>query len=309
MIPGKNGIYIRKLTTPRLGDIIEIPKFAKGDQDHPEDKSLNCDWIALEFMNGLVKANALDAGTMKKTGHPEWFNINKLLKYSKSPGVKVFLVINLVGSDPAKEAKIFLSRVAKLTDRSSIGGVIVHINGTYKKRSVKSTIQYLETIKSCGLDIGFWGDESVPANLLNEFIKRASFVMGNVTWKLKERPNTGLVNSYLFWDKLNVKNYIPVVTLYSSGAYKFKAKAVDEYFASLLGTDITANMWYCWDPEKKYGGGLESNMDVRYTLFRSVWTREISKTGKGVETTTPDELTIEEKMDILWQDYLDRNNT
>jgi hypothetical protein len=66
-------------------------------------------------------------------------------------------------------------------------------------------------------------------------------------------------------------------------------------------------MWYCWDPEKKYGGGLESNMDVRYSLFRSVWTREIAKTGKGEEITTPDELTIQEKMDILWQDYLDRN--
>lgn len=321
MIPEKNGIYLRNMLAARGGDIISIPKFAIGDQDNPESKKLNCNWIALEFMNGLVKANAMDASTMRKTGRPEYYNINKLLKYSKTPGVKIFLVNNIIGSDPAKEAKLFLKRFAYLTDRSALGGVIVRITSDFAKRTVNSAIIYMEAIKASGMQIGFWGDSSVPTEILKEFISRSSFVLGNVFWNTEERPYSGLVRSYLFWNNLNVQNYIPVVYLYSIGTYKFKPKTVGEYYASLMQTDINAHMWYCYDPDKKYGPGLEGNMDIRKTLFQSIWTRAIvpvtttpipptdaTTLGDGDITPDPaDELTTEQKLAILWQDYLDRN--
>ncbi|MBA4419899.1 MAG: hypothetical protein C0391_02010 [Anaerolinea sp.] len=321
MIPEKNGIYLRNMMNARNGDIISIPKYAIGDQDNPEGKKINCNWIALEFMNGLAKANAMDAATMRKTGRPEYYNINKLLKYSKTPGVKIFLVNNIIGSDPATEAKLFLKRFAYLTDRSALGGIIVRITSDYTKRTVNSAIVYMEAIKACGMQIGFWGDSSVPVGILKEFISRSNFTLGNVFWNPEERPYTGLVRSYLFWNNLNVQNYIPVVYFYGIGTYRFKPKAVNEYYTSLMQTDINAHMWYCWDPDKKYGPGLEGSMDIRKTLFQSIWTREIvpvtttpttppDPTTPGDGDTTPDpadELTTEQKLAILWQDYLDRS--
>lgn len=325
MIPLKNGIYLRSMMNARNGDIISIPKYAKGDPNNPDGKNLHCDWIALEFMNGLAKANFMDAATMKKTGRPEYYNINKLLRFSKTPGVKVFLVNNIIGSDPATEAKLFLKRFAYLTDLSSLGGVIVRIGADYAKRTVNSVIVYMEAIKACGLQIGFWGDASVPTPILKEFITRSSFTIGSVFWKADERPYPGLVNSYLFWTNLGVTNYIPAVFLYSFGSYKFKIGTLNEYQSSLMNTDLNANLWFCWDPEKKYGPGLEGSMEPRKVLFTNVWTKPITPvtststtgtstttTSETTTTTTPppdptDELSLEQKVAILWQDYLNRN--
>jgi len=269
----------------------------------------------------------MDAATMKKTGRPEYYNINKLLRYSKTPGVKIYLVNNIIGSDPATEAKLFLKRFAYLTDLSSLGGVIVRIGADYAKRTVNSAIVYMEAIKACGLQIGFWGDASVPPAILKEFITRSSFSIGSVFWKADERPYPSLVKSYLFWTNLGVINYIPAVFLYSFGSYKFKVSTINEYHSSLMNTDLNANLWFCWDPEKKYGPGLEGAMEPRKVLFTNVWTKPITpvtlpSSSTGATSTTPttgsttpapptpdptDELTMEQKVAILWQDYLDRN--
>ena len=317
MIPEKNGIYIRNLSGILNGDIISVPKALIGDPNNPEGKDLNCNWAGLEFFNGIAKANALDANTMKKKNLPEYFNINKLLKYSKTPGLKVFLVNNLVGSDPEKEASLFLKRFSFITERSALGGVIVHITSEYAKRTANSARVYMDAINACGMTVGFWGDAGVPDEILKVFISKTSFVMGNVSWKPDERPYTSLVQSYLYWTNLGARAYIPVVNMFSSGTYKYKKNKVLEYHTSLMQTDLNANMWYLYDPLKTQGTGVDANMDVRSMLHVTPWSKPIVTPVPPPDTTNPvepppandpaDELTLEQKVAILWQDYLERS--
>jgi hypothetical protein len=194
--------------------------------------------------------------------------LNNFFRDAPSNGVKIWLYIDPLGSEPVTEMKLVMERIKPFIHSESFAGVLVVVDYMFNKRTTNAVSVYCNTLKAAGIEVNW---VNLAANLRPELID---------AWNLNTEYGLRLVYS---WQQCvddfiayGIGNrFIPVYPIQDEIGYKFSIGNAQLFWDVFMMQDMPAiGMWH--------GKAFNDAEMQRLNVLK--WTKVIPP-----DDTTPDE--------------------
>jgi hypothetical protein len=195
---------------------------------------LGCSWIAIRVQGGTggIQQFNYKSALLKDD---KW--LENYFRDAETPGVKVWLYHEILGSDPALEARKLLARISPYMHKSAFGGVIAVVGDGFNIRTTNAVKVYSEALAGVNLN---W--LNLAMTLKKELIDAWNYYTGHglrlvTSWKQchDDFVSYGIDN-----------RFIPVWGICDLPAlfYKFTEAASVDFWARVMSSDMPAvGMW------------------------------------------------------------------